>query len=778
MENIGKAMSVLELSRGGRETDQPVNFSRLLSLVVEKPEKILRNVFQVFHDMIKSYVGAGVDEYPDDSETVGFLHYDFTSLLVDQVDHPFFADRIFANRFVNLAEAMKSGAQQNKIYIFDGPPGCGKSTFLNNLLGRLEEYSNTEDGFRYEAVWMLDWDALRGSRAPKADMLLGRLADLIMDRRRGGGPDGERDEFKNQSQAAEKFIGEWSFPPTKQNFLEVGCPSHDHPLLIIPKDIRVQFFEELFKASDFRDKLFNLKEYEWILHDQPCTICSAMYDALLNKLGSPPKVMEMLYARPYKFNRRLGEGVSVFNPGDKPLRQTSLGNPMIQDRINELFGDSNQVQYLFSRFAKTNNGVYALMDIKAHNTDRMLELHNIISEGVHKVEYIEENVNSLFLAVMNPEDKANLRDFPSFSDRIQYIEVPYVLDYKTEVEIYRHIFGRRIDQKFLPRVLENFARVIVSTRVEERSPALQDWIKEPRKYQLYCDENLQLLKMDLYTGYIPRWLSEEDRKSFNVKRRRAVLEESKKEGKKGFSGRDSIKIFGDFYAKFVKDDVPVNMSMLTGYFTKPADDSKKISQSLLDSLVKMYDYLVLQEVKESLYYYNEEQIARDIQHYIFAVNFEPGVVEKCSFTGERLEITEEFLRNIENRILGSNPDQGARNRFRKDILREYTSHALTQEIMLEGLSLTQTKLFNSLRERYVHNLKQKVLDPFLSNENFRRGLTDFGKEEFKTYDTRIKEDITFLIGNLVSRFGYTARGAQSVCLYVIDRDLAKKFQVR
>ncbi len=70
---------------------------------------------------------------------------------------------------------------------------------------------------------------------------------------------------------------------------------------------------------------------------------------------------------------------------------------MLKKRINSLLRDSNQVKYLFSRYAKTNNGIYALMDIKTHNVERLIELHNIISEGVHKVEDFEENVNSLLM---------------------------------------------------------------------------------------------------------------------------------------------------------------------------------------------------------------------------------------------------------------------------------------------------------------------------------------------------------------------------------------------
>jgi len=45
------------------------------------------------------------------------------------------------------------------------------------------------------------------------------------------------------------------------------------------------------------------------------------------------------------------------------------------------------------------------MGVKSYNSERLLELHNIISEGIHKVEDLEENVKSLFIALMNPEDE-------------------------------------------------------------------------------------------------------------------------------------------------------------------------------------------------------------------------------------------------------------------------------------------------------------------------------------------------------------------------------------
>jgi predicted Ser/Thr protein kinase len=485
----------------------------------------------------------------------------------------------------------------------------------------------------------------------------------------------------------------------------------------------------------------------------------------------------MLYARPYYFNRRLGNGISVFNPGDRPLKLNVISNKMLQNRINSLFQDSNVINYLYSRFGKINNGIYALMDIKAHNIERMVELHNIISEGLHKVEDIEERVDSLFFALMNPEDKRSIRDFPSFEDRIQYIDIPYVLDVKTEVKIYHNIFGRHIEGSFLPMVLENFARIIICTRIGKKSLALAEWIKNPSKYKNFCDDELLLLKMELFSGSIPKWLEEEDEKALDNKMLKKIIAESEIYGKEGLSGRDSIKIFDRFYSKYAKEDRLINMPDLCTFFNKLDDQPKRlIPQGFLESLLRMYDYSVLQQVKESLYYYNEEQIAKDIKNYISAVTNEIDSIVKCIFTKEEIHVTQMFLESIENRLLSENMNQKRREEIRNDVLKEFTTRTLSHEMMIEGKDITQTRLFESLYDRYVHNLKKKVLEPFVQNENFRNAIKDFDTDKYKAHDKRIKKDVKFLLNNLSTKFGYTIQGANEACIYVIDNDLANKFK--
>lgn len=775
-EQIEEAMARFDRSLKSRHQHPSYSFEAFLGLMLQRPDSIIRNVFQLFHDMVDAYVGEGIDEYPDDPESIHFVLYDCSRLFVEGSDHPFFADRLFANRLMDHVASMRRGAQQNKIYIFDGPPGCGKSTFLNNLLMKFEEYSKSEDGLRYETVWRLDRRRLcryvRNEPMPLYDKVI-QLLDSVPENEEApveapGEPCGPLPSDPAGGDASSDGQGD---------FIEVPCPSHDHPLLMIPKHYRRQFFDDLFLNEEFKWKLFTEKEYDWVFREQACTICSSIYWALMNRLQSPREVFRMLYARPYVFNRRLGEGISVFNPGDKLMRQNVLSNSMLQNRINALLRDSNQVRYIFSRYAKTNNGIYALMDIKSHNVERLIELHNIISEGVHKVEDLEENVNSLLMALMNPEDKKNIQEFPSFSDRIEYIHIPYVLDLNTEVNIYRNIFGKHIDESFLPRVLHNFARVILSSRMLPRSDALMEWIGDPSKYRRYCDENLLLLKMEIYTGHIPSWLTDEDRGRFNAKRRRDIIAESKAEGDKGLSGRDSLKIFNEFFSKYARDDRLIDMSTLCVFFTKVRKDlNESIPPGFLEALLHMYDYTVLQEVKESMFDTNEAQIARQLKNYLFAVNFEPGSVVKSRWTGDRLEVSESFFEEIEKHLVRPGASGGERAAFRKATQKAYATGTLTQEIMVEGKPLEDTLLYRQLYERTLHNLKERVLEPFLENENFREAIKDFGTEGFRTYDRRIRDEVTFLMLNLCEKRRYTEQGAKEACIYVIDNALARRFE--
>ena len=353
----------------------------------------------------------------------------------------------------------------------------------------------------------------------------------------------------------------------------------------------------------------------------------------------------MLHARNISFDRQFGRGISIFNPGDEYYKE-SVKDPTIQNLLNNLL-KSDEVRYIYSHLANTNNGVYALMDIKENNIKRLVDLHGIISDGVHKVEMAEERIKSMFVGLVNPEDKLHYENVKSFQDRIVHINIPYVLDYETEVSIYINKFGEQIKKKFLPRVLENFGKIIIASRMDPESSVISYWIKNFDIYNKYLDEDRLLLKMELYKGIIPEWLSEEDIKGFTREVRKDLIEESESEGKKGFSGRQSLSLFNMFYNKHAESSNLITMDMLQEFFEENETLNEMVPGSFIDSLVDMYDYNVLQELKESIYYYSEKQISRDILNYLFSINFEPGATEKSVYTGDTIDITEDYFKNFE-----------------------------------------------------------------------------------------------------------------------------------
>lgn len=740
MSSVKDALDRLKAEMEKREKRTIIPFIQFLEEVEHHPREALRDIFQLFRDMVKAYVGKGHDEYPEDPESIGFVKYDCSRLFAEGADNPFFADRLFANRFIRSVEAFGQGAQQNQMHIFEGPSGCGKSTFFNNLLKKFEEYTDTKEGRSWEIFWIIDEVALLQAEGNK----------------------------ESRAKACSQK-------------LEIYCPSHDHPILLIPKNYRMYFLDRLFRDDGEIKKRLAEKEYEWLFNDEVCTICKSLFWILFDKLGSLDGVLDMVYARSYKFDRRLGEGISIFNPGDKqPQIQDAIKDAQVQRKLDAFFG-ANLIKYIFSRYAKTNNGIYALMDIKGDNKQRLLELHNVISEGVHKVGEIEEKVNSLFFALMNPEDKKAIQEekVQSFQERIRYIKIPYVLEPRTEVQIYRSIFGPQIDNYFLPRVLENFARVIISSRMKTECKPLSDWIKNVKKYEKFCDEDGLLLRMEIYGGIIPPWLSDEDRKSFTASHRKNLIGEAEKEGEEGFSGRDSIRMFREFFSRYSTRGKLIDMKCIDYFFKHRIDKDKRdehIPENFLKSLVRWYDYVVLSEIKESLYFYNTEQISRDILNYIFAVNHDIGSKVRCSFTGEEIEVTVDFFRLIGSFISGEQLNDRAALNVAQSVQQKYIE-VVAQELQgLDGKTIIETKLYRELLDSYVRNLKEKVLHPFLNNESFREAVKVFGTEEFNTFDTRLKEHVSYMINNLVKKFGYTEQGAKEICLYVIDKKLAERFK--
>jgi len=707
-----------------------MSFDQFLFRASRKPEKTFRDVFQLFYDMVQHFVPDGYDEYPQTSDSAGFLNYDMNKLLVEKCAEPFYADRIFANRLMGLTYVFRKGVQNNQIYFFEGPPGSGKSTFLNNLLQKFEEYTRSTEGAMYKTAWKINVDDMPGH------IISG--------------------DAKQNTQ------------------LVISCPVNDHPLTLIPVEMRRSFLDDLIADKGFKKALLCDKEFEWVLNRKPCAFCTSMFNHLMAVYGDTSKVFQFVFARRMEFSRHFGKGVSVYNPGDPPV-QGSVENKDLQKTISRLFS-SDEIPYVYSYLAYTNNGILALMDIKEHNKTRLMNLHGIVSDGVHKVNHIEEHIRSLFLGVINPEDTNTYENIQSFKDRIVNIRIPYVLDYSTEVNIWKHKFGAKTTDAFMPRVLANFAKVIVSTRMLTNTSLYDQWLSNPAMYKNYIDDNLLLLKMELYSGKIPSWLDEVDVANFKKEVRKRIISETEQEGSTGVSGRQSLNLFNKFVSKQDNRSQSISMPAVLDFVKNDPGVKALVPAGFADAIFNLWEYNILDEVKDSIYFYNETKMKRDIKNYLYALNFEQGEKIQSHYTGDAIEINEDFYGSIEPFLFGEGLGEEELLKLRKQEHITYITQTLSEEIKVKGLTLEKTMQYEVLLKRYADNLKTSVLIPFENNDHFKRCVESFNTPTFNKFENPLKKTVSRLIDNMVKKFGYTEDSAIYIVLYVLENKLNERFK--
>ena len=84
-DSIQKAMLNLNQNMSAKEQRSSISFEEFLNELVAHPKTVTRSIFQVFHDMMKAYVGEGIDEYPTFHHDHVTCHPDQEQLVVDLI---------------------------------------------------------------------------------------------------------------------------------------------------------------------------------------------------------------------------------------------------------------------------------------------------------------------------------------------------------------------------------------------------------------------------------------------------------------------------------------------------------------------------------------------------------------------------------------------------------------------------------------------------------------------------------------------------------------------
>ena len=741
---LENALKLLEHEQNKKRIAAPITFVEFLNKAEEKPHFALRNMFQYFYDMIHHYARPLSTAETDSCLIPNEYAYDPNSLFVNGLDKPFFIDRFFMESLFNLAHNLSKG-QENRFYLFEGSPGSGKSRFLDGLIDRFEAYSRSDEGARYELIWKLPVDN------------------------------------------AEKGV---------VKFLEVPCPHHDNPILLIPKEHRRQFVSELIGDRTQREDVLNNASFAWVFKKEACSICDSVTNALLQKGKSMDEILGMAHARRYILNRKIGYGVSVFTPGDNISIDEVIRNEQIEDQLNKLFGGSPKINYYYSRLAQTNDGIMVLMDLKQENIDRLRKLHGIISDEVHRTLDLEERTSSLFLITMNPgdageatqgeqkqgEQKAKFLTEQSYKDRTQKIIVPSLLDYTLEMQVYNANFGQNaFTEGFLPGIIEGFAKTVVSSRINNNSSQVIDKMLNTNKerYKYYTDDAYVLLRLNLFAGIMPTWLSEDDKKKFSHEQLKMVFKEFPEDGTKGISGRDANNYLSAMLAdrdKMLRKDQKTryDMNKLKEFIRTKMMPGTVLRPTFVDALENSYNYDLLTQINEALFMINEEHIDKDLADYVTTLSFEPGSQYVSLLTGREINVTPETFTMVEN-VMNIPKDQRVkyRNYMRDTVVQQCMT---SQEHAMEWLS--GQEFFKKMKGTYLYNLRTNALKQYHSIDLLRDCVKEFGTQNYQGFDEKVRRDTKQLLKKLRTDFGYTVLGAKQVILYTIDNKLYDKFVVQ
>ncbi|MBW6393630.1 MAG: serine protein kinase [Thermus sp.] len=531
-------------------------------------------------------ISYGVEEYTLFREKL--LHYRF-------FEDPFEGgkDAIFGldKPLMRLVATLKAAAHrlgpERRILLLHGPVGSAKSTIARLLKKGLETYSRTEEGKLFTFYWK-----------------------------------------------------------TKEGPLP--CPMHEEPLLLLPKEIRNEFLEEL-------KHLHPEYPYPLELEGDLCPVCRfQMREALARHGGDLAKVLEEeIVVKRLVLSEKDRIGIGTFQPKDEKNQDSTELTGDINYRKVAIYGsDSDPRAFNFDgELNIANRGLVEFIEILKLDVAFLYDLLTASQE--HKIKskkFAQTDIDEIVLGHTNEPEYRKLQAneyMEALRDRTIKIDVPYILRVSDEVKIYQRDFSKVRAKHIAPHTLEMAATWAVLTRLEP-----------PKRAGLTL-----MQKLKLYDGkLLPGWTEEAVRE---------LMAEAKREGLEGISPRY---IQDKISNVLVTSEEPcINPFMVMNELEEGLKHHSLISdektreryKALLQEVKAEYAEIVKNEVQRAIAA-DEEALNRLFHNYIDHVKaYVLGEKVKNPYTGAPEPPNERLMRSIEERI---EIPESRKDDFRREIM--------------------------------------------------------------------------------------------------------------
>jgi serine protein kinase len=491
-----------------------------------------------------------------------------------------------------------------------------------------------------------------------------------------------------------------------------GCPMHEEPLHLIPKELRNEF----------------MKEYGVYIEGELCPACQLRLETEFGGDIQKVPVERVILSE----DKRVGIG--TFAPSDPKSQDIAdLTGSIDFSTIAEYGSESDPRAYRFDgELNISNRGLMEFQEMLKCDEKFLWNLLSLSQEGNFKagrfaliyadvliVAHTNENEYKAFIS--NKKNEA-------LQSRMIVLKVPYNLKVSEEIKIYDKLIKQSDlnDVHIAPHALRAASIFSVLSRLQESKKQGMDIVK----------------KMKLYDG--------EDVEGFKQK---DVTELHQEAGEEGMSGVDPRYIINRLSSALIKtgnkciNPLDVLRSIKDGLDQHPSINKEERERLLnfISTARREYDELAKKEVQKAFVYSFEDSARVLFENYLDNVEaYCNGVRLRDPITDDEIDPDERLMRSIEEQIGVS---ENAKKSFREEILIRLSVYA------------RKSKRFNYKSHERLREAIEKKL--FVDLKDVVKITTST-----KTPDAEQLKRINEVSARLISEDGYCPVCANELLKYV------------
>lgn len=637
-----------------------------------------------------------------------------------------------------------------KLILLHGPNGSSKSSTAEALAAALEDYSRTDAGVVYRFNWVF----------PNDKVGFEGLGETDASKRTVG--------FGGAS-SSKSSKGTFAHLSEDETLCKIVSELKENPIFLLPPKERVEFYLASLRAQgiDADPSMVPAHIEEGALSAKNKKI----FDALLVAYkGDLEKVMRHVQVERFFFSSRYRIGIATVEPQmsiDAQDRQLTMDRniqnipPVLQNiRMFEPSGD----------LIDANRGFIEFADL----LKRPLEAFKYLLTTVEKMSInLASGMADLDLLMIASTNEKHLDafkaspDWPSFKGRFELVRVPYLLNSKQEMLIYRedaHTIERT--KSIAPHTLELLSKWAVLTRLRQPDPEFFEFSARNLVARLDPYE-----KLALYDGEEPSESFSEAEKNQLKK----LVPELRRESQL------SVAYEGRFGAS------PREMKMLL-YFAAQSDSHDQVSAlSVFDEIEKLtrdrtvYDYLQFEprggyhdyreflkhvrisyansfhrEFLRALNLFNDEQYARAFQRYLrHVVAYIKKERVENEHTGKLEEANETIMGELED-LMGVT---GEKKEHRESMVARIAAWRVDNPVGDLAIERVFRSEFATIEHRIYESKAEHI-------RKVREGMLMLESPDYEKLPAELRTACNETFDNLKTLFGYSRKTAWETLVFM------------